>query len=154
MPKRNGFFKKIGGKVHSKMDIKRCSFWRCLGSGYFNDVYVHKQADAKLLDHSDYEGPWVYKKKRHVSDRENYMNTPERNVRIFKEIHPDIATGLFRNGWLAPYFDGDRPTDHELALGILDVYRRTRRIIIDAFSNNFITVNGRAQCIDVDMALK
>jgi hypothetical protein len=156
MPKRKRSSDSSNASVEHKKSTNDYSFWTHLGSGHFNDVYVHHEKDRQLLEGSDYKGPWVYKKKqKEVGDStEEKMNSPRRNVRLFKEINPDRPSGLFRNGWVAPFFKGQNPSDEQLVIGILDVYRRTRRIVMDAFSNNFVVEDGQAKCIDVDMALR
>jgi hypothetical protein len=157
MPKR----KRVSDNDESSRSNDAYSFWTYLASGNYNDVYVHHKADKQLLADSDYKGPWVYKKKQpeeYDSDEDGSnvekMNSPRRNVRLFKEINPDKPSGLYRTGWVAPFFKGEKPTDEQLVIGVLDVYRRTRRIVMDAFNGNFIVEDGQAKCIDVDFALR
>ncbi len=62
--------------------------------------------------------------------------------------------------WVMPYLDGRQASDDEMCEALIDIYKRTRRIVVDApAKKNFLTVKDsrgkeKTICIDVDWALR
>jgi hypothetical protein len=91
------------------------------------------------------------------------MDTIERSVRIWNEINPALPAkpfevtikGVLRSGWLCPYIEGRQANDKEITNTLIDIYRRTGRIVVDAIGHkNVLTQsNGRSVCVDIGFAL-
>ena len=63
--------------------------------------------------------------------------------------------GLEPNLSLMPYLGDARPSDEEIAKATIEIYRRTRNIIIDAsVKGNFIKKNNKIYCVDLDFAFR
>lgn len=88
------------------------------------------------------------------------VNSPIRSERKWQIINKDIPVHVFSGqasqaiGWMTPYLGKAIPTDDLINLAVIDIYRRTGNIIADAcISNNFICHEGKAICIDMDLAI-
>jgi hypothetical protein len=74
---------------------------------------------------------------------------------LTQEITNDIFKALNypRSGLLVPFYNGPEALDADIANAVIDIYLRTRNIILDACgTKNFLIHNGKAICIDVDAA--
>jgi hypothetical protein len=122
--------------------------WKVLGSGSYNTAYVNNK---KTL---------VFKVQL---DSNDMTDLPERSVRLWNEInsHIDPKAELMNiqglgNGWTCPYINGKQASDLEMGIGLIDIFNKTGRIVVDAAApNNFIrTESGKIVCIDIGMALQ
>lgn len=121
--------------------------WIYLGSGAYNRVYRSK----KELTIDGYTGLWVLKTQPDFKD----FNEKSRAVRKWKAINPKHPAFITRDGWIVPYMGNKPASDEQIALKVIDIYRQTRNIIVDAAGkNNFLEYQGEVVCIDVDQALK
>lgn len=120
--------------------------WERIGAGSYNTAY------------SSSNRQWVFKA-QHGADKTDH---PNRSVRLWNEINAsisppaDVAYGPNGEGWVCPYIHRTASTDNEIALALLDIYKRTGRVIVDATApNNFITqADGKVVCVDIGMALQ
>ena len=131
--------------------------WRRLGGGGFNKTYVSTEPFPLTINGITYHQHWVLKVPLAHSDCElnRKMNAPSRAVRIWNSLHsysPAIECPEL-GGWLAPYKGSIAATDEEIALQQLEDYRLYRRIFADACGDhNYLNVNGKIECIDVDVS--
>ncbi len=151
MGKDNGDIKE------SKKSVKDY-FWKVLGHGSYNRVWKSTNPSA-LLKETTYQGPWILKNPiKANSPVLNAMNDPKRSVRLWNEINPSLLAGLHKSGWVAPFLDNTRPsTDEETAQKCIEIYKATRRIVVDAASQgNFLTHKDskEVRLVDMDLALK
>lgn len=120
--------------------------WSKIGAGNYNTAYRSSNRQ------------WVFKVQHHAHETDH----PNRSVRLWNEINAsisppaDVAYGPNGEGWVCPYIEGTASTDSEIALALVDIYKRTGRIIVDATApNNFITqADGKVVCVDIGMALQ
>ncbi|MFJ1267112.1 hypothetical protein ACD661_00915 [Legionella lytica] len=120
--------------------------WAFLGAGNYNDVY--KSADGKC----------ILKVQKNVDAT---TDSPERSARLWNLINPNLPPATIIEsehglGWVCPYIEGEQASDAEISLGLLDVYNKTGRIVVDATApKNFLkTPSGDIVCIDIGMALR
>jgi hypothetical protein len=108
-----------------------------IGRGRFHTVY--KIESGKLLDDSNFTGPWAYKvlANETFSDRETALICPQRSVRVMQEIDPEMPVGLYEGGWIMPFTPGES-TLEEIALAEDDIFKNTRRVILDADKHNIV----------------
>lgn len=127
-----------------------------IGEGGFNRVYLWEGTHQWLPEDAqvDYES-WVVK----WCMNQDPTDLPERSLRVWKEINPELPAFLIRNaggkvvGWGAPYLGSEEPSDQEVADCVLSIYRRTRRLVVDAeIDGNFRKYNGVTVCVDVGLA--
>lgn len=82
---------------------------------------------------------------------------PIRACKIWNEINPTLPAHQVKSFWQMPYVAGTKPTDAEIAEKILEQYRKTGYLCVDAYNSkreNFIkTAENEIVCIDVDLAL-
>lgn len=121
--------------------------WKKIGEGRFNKAY-----------RSD-DGRFVLK----IPKVSNATDAPERAVRLWNEINSNISPPAHmvafpdgRKAWVCPYIEGRQSTDSERAHALIDIYKRTGRIIIDAniLTNFKTTPTGKVVCVDVGFALQ
>ena len=122
--------------------------WEFLGAGSYNNAYRLCQQHG---------GDLVLKipKNKHYSATE----LPERAARLWNLINSDInpAATLLDKGWVAPYISGTNPTDTEICHSLIDIYNRTKRIVVDpGMPGNFIKQDetGKTVCVDIGYALR
>jgi len=133
--------------------------WINLGRGNYNHVWKSNFSSDALVAGESYKGPWVLKYAiPSANPVTNAMNEKNRAIRLWNEINPDLPkAGLFKAGWIAPYINGINPaTDEEVATKLIEIFIRTKRIVIDAASDgNFTTTyDKKVILLDVDLALK
>lgn len=118
-----------------------------IGSGAFNNVY--------LSDDARFVIKYPIRDKDNPDPIDDALNESVRAVRIWNEINPALQATLCEDGsWKAPYLGIARATDEETAMAIVDIFKRTRRIIADGSQpENFLTFEGKTYCVDVDAAL-
>ena len=131
-------------------------YWRYIGNGSYNVVYQCENT--------------VYKIQRPCTSHVR-PDLPERSVRVWNEINnPDndlaLQAAMYDEGWTAPFISGSSPTAWEIAIALIDIYQRTRRIVADAYSDfinaagkkifaNFIkTEEKKIICIDIGAAVR
>ncbi|MDR3502441.1 MAG: hypothetical protein P4L79_07645 [Legionella sp.] len=120
--------------------------WTKFGEGQYNSVFRNE-------DHS-----LVLK----IQKREGIADAPERSVRLWNEINPHlsppakITQTIHGPGWVCPYVHGREASDLEIMLGLLDIFKRTGRIVVDATStkNFIVTDDGTLVCVDIAMAIQ
>jgi hypothetical protein len=147
--------------------MKKKMRWVKLGSGSYNEVFYTKESDALKSTH-DYSGPVVVKLRHDPTD---LTDAPDRIKRLTNEINPKQPIDIVdfnvsddqekekRSGSaiVTVYYPNKVPhnadTDEKVAKAILDIYRRTRRIVIDGcIHGNFREHEGQYICIDLGMA--
>ncbi|KTD22100.1 Uncharacterised protein [Legionella lansingensis] len=135
--------------------------WLSLQGGSYNHVWRSNfDSPQALVPGESYQGPWVLKYAIPSKDPvSNAMNNKHRAVRLWNEINPKLPkAGLYKRGWVAPYLENSRPaTDDEIAQKLVEIFRDTRRITVDAATKgNFITLKdtGEVVLVDMDLALK
>ena len=130
--------------------------WKQLGFGTYNQAFVDQVKSV------------VFKKAHRLDD---FLDAPERAVRVYREIHGECAAwfgalllkkdrkdvdGSWYEGWFSDYFKGVQARDLDIVRVVVDIYRRTRRIVVDATARNNILINRqdrRLRCIDTGFAL-
>lgn len=122
--------------------------WEFLGAGSYNNAYRLCQQHG---------GDLVYKipKNKHYSATE----LPQRAMRLWNLINCDInpPAALLDHGWVAPYISGTTPTETDICHSLIDIYNRTKRIVVDpGMPGNFIKqdVTGKTVCVDIGYALR
>jgi aryl carrier-like protein len=157
MENRQSTYKPHGTELEKQKNY----IWSSLKGGSYNYVWRSNfDAPKALVDSESYQGPWVLKYA--IPSKDSViaaMNDKNRAVRLWNEINPDLPkAGLYKNGWVAPYLENTRPaTDDEIAKKLVEIYRDTRRITLDAATKgNFLTVKDteKVVLVDMDMALK
>ncbi len=158
---------KIQDGVQSALSQKQRSkhTWQFVDSGAFNKVWrskpgFHEPLLSKKEDDKPYMGPFAYKQ---PIDKDAY-NDPSRAVRVYNQIHQrhdHVQAATFKRGWLSTFFENaHQASDEEIASLLVDVYKETGRIILDAPTNGNVLADINAQdttatleTVDVDLAL-
>ena len=124
--------------------------WIRIGKGSYNVAY--RSEDSRL----------VFK----VAQDDSPTDIPERSVRLWNLLNPNLQppaqvsrqkiSGKWVTGWTCPFVVGVQASDKEIRQGLIDVFNRTGRIIMDAVApDNFLkTRNGDIVCIDIGHALE
>lgn len=142
-------FKELNMKPEEVQAILATTTWDYVGEGTFNKTYVSK-TPLTIDGHTVY---WVKKiPKEHRSE----FSKNERAVRKWNAIHPDTPAYAATEGvWVAPYFGNTPAPDALIADAVIQIYRRTRNLLIDACGKeNFLLYKNEAKCVDVDIALR
>jgi hypothetical protein len=121
--------------------------WSKIGEGSYNVAYKNS-GSTKVL--------------KIQKNNEDQLDTPERSVRLWNEINPNMPppAELIQTsdgqGWVCPFVEGRQATDIEMAKGLIEIFNNTGRIITDATARkNFVTTpEGVTVCIDIGMALQ
>lgn len=122
--------------------------WLYLGEGSWNRVYVSDQS----INIEGYNGRWVLKIPFKPTEP---ISKIERAIRKWKLLNPQYPAYAAGDGWICPYLGNTPAPDLNIASKLLDIYRRTRNIVIDACASNNFLVNGdEVVCVDVDLSLK
>ena len=123
--------------------------WSELGRGEYNEVYQSKDKQHVLkIQRAD------------LSKNEQRPDLPERSVRIWNEINPDLPAEIAQTkrgkGWICPFIAGEHPSDQEISDCVIEIFNKTGRILSDApGQRNFVkTPEGRVVCIDIGLALE
>lgn len=122
------------------------------GYGSYNTVFCSECE----LSIEGYTGFWVYKQPFAQSEQAlAAMSTNTRAVKKCKLLNPGLPAYTFGSGWIMPYL-GDTPaSDQQIAEKLMDIYRRTQNIIVDACGKkNFLVHRGEVICVDMDQALR
>jgi ankyrin repeat protein len=123
--------------------------WLLLGSGTYNQVQVSE--DEFMID--GYCGKWVRKVRVHKVNEP--LSVPARGARKWNLLNPDYPAFELDDCWIAPYLGDTAPTDEQIAVKLLDIYKRTGEIIVDGCGlDNFRVYKGEVFCIDVDLSLR
>lgn len=135
--------------------------WKFLGKGNFNLAY-------RLVNEDGSDGDLVYKINI-FSNKECPSDNPERAVQIWNQINnkSELKATRYEDGWILPYIEGKAPTDAvKVCKTIIEIYKRTGRIIPDAyvynlnpeeqfsFMNFVETPEGELICIDIGAAVR
>lgn len=121
--------------------------WLYLGSGGFNLV-GYSETDLTL---GGYTGKWIYK----IQKKESDFSKPDRVVAKWNLINPGFPAFKTKKGWIAPYVGNQQATDEQIAKKLIEIYRGSRHIIVDAcVQNNFLQFQGETICVDFDMAVR
>ncbi|QRN03857.1 hypothetical protein GH742_08215 [Legionella sp. MW5194] len=139
------------GDVYSKK-----SQWLVLGNGSYNRVWR-----SAMPDQSGFYR--VLKYPLPSSDScVTALSHNQRGVRLWNEINSPSRTGLpeaitSQSGWIAPFIADTRPaTDEETANKVVELYKDTRRIVLDAATRGNVLTrldSGEVIVVDVDLAL-
>lgn len=128
------------------------SEWCFLGSGSYHRVLISSE-DLTL---GGYTGRWVLKT---IIDDNQAISQRDRAVRKWNLHNPDFPafkiTFKSKKAWIVPYLGKTPASDEQIANKLIEIYRRTKEIIADAYcSNNFLVHQGKVICIDVDFSLR
>ena len=135
-------------KIEELEAIVDSTKWSFLKKGGFNSVSISRTK----LTIGGFTGQWVLKTPLY----QDALSKSTRAVRKWNELNPDYPAFKMKDGWLAPYL-GDTPaSDEQISNKLIDIYRRTRNIVFDAYvDNNFLLYKGEEViCIDVDQSLR
>jgi hypothetical protein len=126
--------------------------WSLLGEGCFKWVYKNMQTHLYLINGCDYGGPWIYQVGQDPFEPET---NPERQYNLLKSINPDWQIARYKDGVIAPFFNGQPASDLERALKVIEIYKTTGRILADAQNaDNILSNKLKTVCVDVDVALR
>jgi hypothetical protein len=146
--------------------------WVPLGSGTFNWAYTDSSSET--------ERTLVLKIQKPISHGPKNADRPDRAVRLWNLINPDVVppaemvrvessdfdryhlsdhrspSGAFVDAWTCPYVRGEQASADEISEAVVRIFNRTGRIVIDAISpRNFLrTPSGNIVCVDIGMALE
>ena len=82
------------------------------------------------------------------------MSNTERAYKNWNLINPTYPAINERHGLNVAYFGDETPTALSVHAEVIDIYKRTRMIIGDAWvPGNFLFYKGKALCVDPDLAL-
>src|SRR3989338_631154 len=122
--------------------------WKKLGEGTYNVAYVSDDGKSVLK----------------IQKSDDKTDTPERSVRLWNTINPDIPPPARLEqtekgvGWVCPFIKGKQASDKEMSIALIDIYNKTGRIIVDATApKNFVKLpfpRSRVVCVDVGMAIQ
>lgn len=140
------------------IDITR---WKFLSEGAYNLIFI----SDKPYEIEGYTSHWVLKQpKRHsqtndlsISDK---LSLPERALRKWRLINPNLPAWQVQQGWIAPYIQSSHPQynarkDIKIAHKVIKIYQATKNIVVDTCGmDNFIISGDHVICIDVDLALQ
>lgn len=122
--------------------------WSFLGKGAYNWAYLSETE----LTIKGYTGRWVYKK---ASDTTSLLSEKKRAIRKWSLINPSLPAVELSDGWLVPYLGNTAAPDAQMAVKVIEIYRRTRNILVDACAkNNFLIHQDKVVCIDMDCSLR
>lgn len=125
--------------------------WKKLGEGTFNITYLSEEPFSWNIDGQNYFQRWVMKTRKCDDD----LNDTKRAVRLWNLINPNTPAALIseKKSWIAPYMGNTPASDLLIARELIEIYKRTRRVIMDGCGNgNMLLVDDEAFCIDVDQA--
>ncbi|RUR05836.1 hypothetical protein [Legionella sp. km772] len=141
--------------------------FKFLGQGSYNVAYlVIEQTTGRRL--GVFKFPITPMPTDPAIDEQLYLDasldTVERSIKIWNEINPSMPARKFSgringrtyNGWLSPFIVGRQAYDVEIVSILIDIYKRTGRVIVDAVgARNVLTqIDGSPICIDIGFALK
>lgn len=119
--------------------------WFYLAKGNYNLAYVNRDKTQ------------VFKLQIHPKD---FADAPSRLVRIWNEVNEVVGQAEEKTigkhkGWVAPFIDGKKASDEERSGFVLELYKKTGRILLDATSGENVlkTKDNQLVCIDLGMAL-
>lgn len=124
-----------------------------LGRGNYNQVFLSENE----FEIDELSTKWVCKRPFRDPDEKYPLNGPQRACRKWKEINPTYPAYLSPNKrlWFMPYLGKRKASDESTAHSIIDIYKRTGNIVADGGLNtNFLKVNNRVVCVDVDLAIR
>lgn len=133
--------------------------WEYLAAGSYNRVYDSKTPYSLVADDdedaTDHELRWVQRKPY----RSNPLSSTDRVIRLFHEIEPDVPVYRDKKSVILPFFGkeigGGEATQVEKAQKVIDVFKATGRIILDAsVPGNFYHLDGKVMLTDPDMAVR
>lgn len=122
--------------------------------GGYNRVYL-TQDSVPIFDT---DAQWVLKfRKKNYDDKALAMNDPIRAANKWRIINRDMPSYVVDEDacWMMPFLGDEPASDDLISQAVIDIYRRTGNIILDACNpSNFVLFDGKAVCIDVDLAIK
>lgn len=141
--------------------------FKFLGQGSYNVAYlVIEPTTGRRL--GVFKFPITLMPTDPAIDEELYLDasldTVERSIKIWNEINPSMPASKFSGringrtykGWLSPFIVGRQAYDVEIVSILIDIYKRTGRVVVDAVGahNVLIQIDGSPICIDIGFALK
>ncbi|KTD34102.1 Ankyrin repeat protein [Legionella moravica] len=131
-------------KAEIQVELKRTG-WTFIGQGSFSQVFCSQ----KELTINGQTCHWVIKKARGYSP----LSAPQRIVKKWNDTNPEHPAFVSKHGLIAPYMGNVEATDEQIAVKLIDIYKRTGHIIADACSHkNFLYHNSTVYCVDFDNA--
>ena len=125
--------------------------WKWVGAGSYNNVYVSEQIFS-ITDEPPKK--WVLRVIRpHLDSDQASPEELERIIPLWRTINPDLPAHQYGPGWICPFIEGSRADPDQVIAGIIDIYKRTGRIILDPHKN-FLAVAGKPICFDVASSRK
>jgi hypothetical protein len=132
--------------------------WELIGDGSFNTTYKSKEPFRYLVNGQSFHQTWIMKIPKKDKDAfNNTLNDAERAVKLWNEINPKYPAAFLphNQGWIAPFLGGATPTDKMIAKKMIQIYKKTRRIIADGCGDgNMKLFLDQVFCVDVDQALR
>ncbi|MCH9757474.1 MAG: hypothetical protein K0U37_09850 [Gammaproteobacteria bacterium] len=162
-------------KENELKSLIMASAWRYLASGGYHDVYC----STEPLTIDGMERLWVLKIPKISEDIDEKISSISRIKPILDQINPEDPTFhivgddndrlsvvttssdgsihkdtvSIKECLILPYFGNVQPTPHEIANEVIELYKKTRIIIVDAeVPGNFLKYDDRIVCVDVDHA--
>lgn len=131
-----------------------------LGKGNYNIVFRLDKEILKIpinLKDTSEQPHRVMRIWRELNDHPfETVNSIQLSPEELKSLGIDCKRTNSTDAWLAPYVEGRQSSDSEISRALIEIYRTTGRIVIDAPSKeNFITtLSGQIVCVDVGMAIR
>jgi ankyrin repeat protein len=137
----------------------------------FGTSFIYTGDDAKRFDGLDhFQWAWYDRGTynnifRNISDGSwvlrvplsplELMSHPERAFSNWIQINPNYHAFKGNYGVIIPFLGDETPQSTLVVQELVDIYRRTRIIIADAWiKGNFRLHQGKAICVDIDLALR
>jgi hypothetical protein len=124
-----------------------------LESGSYNQATLV----AEQIQIENFQAYWVVKKPI-LSNKlgGSHLNAPKRAIRKWNAINPQFPAYIYEDKlWATPFLGAKRPNDEQMGLSIIEIYQRTGNIIADGCNqDNFVLVDDRAICVDMDLAIR
>jgi hypothetical protein len=140
-------------------EFQATDFTISLGRGRYNRVArTDKPFELKDSEGHTFFGQLVCKspcKQFHAQSVAMPKSTRAR--RVFTEINPDLPTASLGDDWVLSYIDSKEPEDKATADKIIEIYKKTGRMVSDSGARgNFIerTSDKKIILVDVDLALR
>lgn len=132
--------------------IIKSNEWIPLGKGTWNKTFVSKEK----ITIEGFTQQWVLKK---PIKEEFKLSSPRRAIRKWTQLNAQFPAYQVNNTWITPYFGNIRANDDQIVKKVVDIYQRTKNIVLDAYvmtpSNiNFLSYQNEAICVDVDQSIR
>lgn len=130
-----------------------------VSAGTYNTVFVSED----LLTINGRTSLWIKKipkimrgeQANTIDAIDEAMNESLRAVRKWNDLNPGLTAYPIDGGWIAPYLGSTPASDEQIAEKLIEIYQRTRNILLDACgSMNFLVYEHETICVDVDQSMR